>query len=475
MAILRESDIETRACRYGLISFFKNDTIISRSLREYGEWAQAEIEFLLDFIRSGDTVLDVGAFIGTHTIAFAERVSIGGNVYAFEPQPMFFEVLKKNVGQNVLNNVRLFNWALSDEVRQGTIHEADVRDPGNFAGTSLKDSGFDAPKVAGYHEIEVMTLDQLIIEKCDLIKIDTEEMELNVLKGSQRTLQTSRPIVMAECNSIQYGWPVVEFMKEKSYCAYLLNVRAFNSNNFRRSESNFLGDGREAGLVLVPEERHSVLQDQFKRYPFLIPISCLDDLALGLLKKPQYKYEVMAKVKAANVLGVGFWANESEVERFRREIVDLKSAAEGMRDQINSIETTIEAERQIIAEREKDLSNFNELVKQKDAAQARLMEEAKQFQATIGAQQQTIAEREKDLSNLNELVKQKDAAQARLMEEAKQFQATIGAQQQTIAEREKDLSNLNELVKQKDASAGSSDGGSETVSSDYWGTAADNC
>jgi hypothetical protein len=68
MVILEENDIETRPCRYGLISFFKNDTVISRSLRDYGEWAQAEIEFLLALIGSRDTVLDIGAFIGTHTL-----------------------------------------------------------------------------------------------------------------------------------------------------------------------------------------------------------------------------------------------------------------------------------------------------------------------------------------------------------------------------------------------------------------------
>src|SRR5262245_57768187 len=101
MANLKESAIETQPCRYGVLSFFKNDTIISRSLKEYGEWAQAEIEVLLDFMGSGDIVLDIGAFIGTHTLAFAARVSDRGNVYAFEPQPVFFEVLKKNIGQNV--------------------------------------------------------------------------------------------------------------------------------------------------------------------------------------------------------------------------------------------------------------------------------------------------------------------------------------------------------------------------------------
>src|SRR5919109_4354498 len=140
MEILSEEDVETRACRYGLMSFFKNDTIVSRSLREYGEWAQAEIEFLLALVGSRDTVLDIGAFIGTHTLAFARRLNGGGEVYAFEPQRVFFEVLKKNVIQNGLANVKLFNVAVSEEVSRAEISGLDVRSAGNFAGASICDA-----------------------------------------------------------------------------------------------------------------------------------------------------------------------------------------------------------------------------------------------------------------------------------------------------------------------------------------------
>ena len=55
------------------------------------------------------------------------------------------------------------------------------------------------------------------------------------------------------------------------------------------------------------------------------------------------------------------------------------------------------------------------------------MEEAKQFQATIGAQQQTIAEREKDLSDLNELIEQKEAAHTSLAVELATENAILNA------------------------------------------------
>src|SRR5262249_20863430 len=149
-----------------------------------------------------------------------------------------------------------------------------IQNPQNFAGTSLRESSSVPSDAARYHKIDVTTVDQLGIERCNLIKIDVEEMEINVLRGAQQTIGTTRPIVFVECNSLQHGWPVVEFMKQREYCAYLLNVPAFNPKNFRQNLSNFLGDGREAGLLFIPEERHSVLQDrlnQLQRRAYLIP------------------------------------------------------------------------------------------------------------------------------------------------------------------------------------------------------------
>jgi hypothetical protein len=44
------------------------------------------VEVLQSFLRPGDVVLDVGAHLGSHTIAFAHMVGPGGAVHAFEPQ-----------------------------------------------------------------------------------------------------------------------------------------------------------------------------------------------------------------------------------------------------------------------------------------------------------------------------------------------------------------------------------------------------
>src|SRR3989344_9219581 len=58
-------------------------------------------------IKKGDTVLDIGANIGYHTLHFARLVGETGKVYAFEPHPSNFALLKKNIEANGYKNVVL--------------------------------------------------------------------------------------------------------------------------------------------------------------------------------------------------------------------------------------------------------------------------------------------------------------------------------------------------------------------------------
>ena len=58
MPRLNQDVLETQPCRYGVMTYFKADNTISRSLREYGEWAQAEIDFPPCLAGSKGTIFD---------------------------------------------------------------------------------------------------------------------------------------------------------------------------------------------------------------------------------------------------------------------------------------------------------------------------------------------------------------------------------------------------------------------------------
>lgn len=314
--------IETAACRYGTMSFFKNDTTIGRSLREYGEWAQLEVDALCSLIEPGTSVVDAGAFIGTHSLAFARLVGSSGFVYAFEPQPAFFELLRRNVTKNGLGDrIRVIPCGLSSHESQILTQSVDSEHAANYGGIALQSTEHYA-RVPNYssrqHLIALKTLDGMQIDRLSLLKIDTEGMEIDVLTGAEKTIEATRPIIAAECNSLSYAWPVVEFGYGRGYKSFLLNLSSYNPDNFRGSSVNFFGECREASLIMIPDGRYSdLMQRAVNVVHQLIPIDSIDDLALGLLKKPQYKDEILAKTKAAQILGVAFWDNE--VERDRRQ------------------------------------------------------------------------------------------------------------------------------------------------------------
>src|SRR5882724_1205654 len=81
-----EAAVEVLHCRRGTMLAFRSDQVIGRSLRLYGEWSEHELSYLRPYVPVGTTVIDVGAHIGTHALAFAQWV-VSGSVIAVEPQP----------------------------------------------------------------------------------------------------------------------------------------------------------------------------------------------------------------------------------------------------------------------------------------------------------------------------------------------------------------------------------------------------
>lgn len=151
------------------------------------------------WLKSGDTVMDIGAHTGRHLRAFLDCVGETGQVFAFEPLPLAFEVLKRRYSGTVavLNNVALGKTAGRAEFTfaQGTPEES-----------GLKQRIFNHPDKAHPEviEVQVETLDAYCQHLNDLsfVKIDVEGGEIGCLQGAEQTLARLRPLV-----SVEYGFP----------------------------------------------------------------------------------------------------------------------------------------------------------------------------------------------------------------------------------------------------------------------------
>ena len=157
-----------------------------------GQWAiqsgrldhdQNMLPLLLPHIPIGGVVIDVGAYIGDHTVFYAEHVGRHGSVVAIEPNPEAFECLAHNVKDMV--QVYALNIGASD-----TSHSVGLANDRNAGATHATQEG----------NIPCIAIDSLNIHKVDFIKFDCEGMEVKAIKGAQQTIERSYPAMLIEIN-----------------------------------------------------------------------------------------------------------------------------------------------------------------------------------------------------------------------------------------------------------------------------------
>ena len=175
---------------------------------------------LMDSVRPGDVVADVGAFVGIYSVALAQRAGLAGRVIAIEPDPENFEGLQHHVA---LNGV---------EERIRCIRSAAGRDPGVVrfrAGRSVESSvtGEEMNSI----EVQMTTLDEVAGgSPIDLVKVDVEGYELDVVEGAEKLMsdREKRPrAFFVELH--QFAWA-----DPSAYAARL--TAAFDSHGYRLSD-----------------------------------------------------------------------------------------------------------------------------------------------------------------------------------------------------------------------------------------------
>src|SRR5262245_13196238 len=174
------SGVTSALCRHGWMAFPTHDSVIGRALAKYGEWAEHEIRFLSTLVGAAGTVLDVGAYVGTHTLALAH---VAARVYAFEPQPGIFALLRANVERNGLANVQLVHAAVSRSRGDISVPPIAWSTGDNFGAFSLAREASSASRRTG-ESVRVVAIDDLDLTACDLIKVDVEGLEPEVLEGA---------------------------------------------------------------------------------------------------------------------------------------------------------------------------------------------------------------------------------------------------------------------------------------------------
>lgn len=316
---MSEQPTEKIQSRYGDFFILTGEDLISDSLRRYGEWAQRELALLHAFISPGQTVVDAGAYIGTHSRSFSEQVGVDGTVYAFEPNPRSFAILQRNVAAAPLANIRPLNLGLGARAEYLAIQlDEDLHNCASASMTKTHD--------ANTGKVQVQALDDIDIPAVHLLKVDVEGMELQLLSGAERTISRDHPVIFLEVNSLEGSQGFLQWAAEHGYRAYGINVEAFNPDNHAKAAANVFGSAREVGLLLI----HAEATDHFAATLTKLKLPLIDSqdaLSLLLLHKPQYLRETLAYTDVCKQLGLSFESDEKQQLRELQALVEAKSLA----------------------------------------------------------------------------------------------------------------------------------------------------
>jgi len=164
--------------------FLKKHTPGFLRLLFFGVYEPFETNIFKKQIKKGNIVLDIGANIGYYTLIAAKLVGKDGKVFAFEPDPNNFLLLKKNVKLNNYQNVTLVNKAISDKSKNIKLYLS----KNNFGDHRIYKSSENRESI----NIKCIRLDDYfkkINQRVDIIKMDIQGAEWAAIKGMQSLLR----------------------------------------------------------------------------------------------------------------------------------------------------------------------------------------------------------------------------------------------------------------------------------------------
>ena len=186
---------------------------------------EKEIEFLPRFLHKGDIVIDIGANRGEYSFYLSKAVGENGTVLAFEPGKRAFTILGKIKDHYKLDNLSLFNMALTDNKGDQTLIVPYFNRQSQLQSAS--------PIKGRKEQVETNTLDDLLNDRSlshvDFIKCDTEGSEYLVFSGGLSSIAKFKPVIqveIADIHSVRFGHSAADFvdlLKGLDYSPYYYN------------------------------------------------------------------------------------------------------------------------------------------------------------------------------------------------------------------------------------------------------------
>jgi FkbM family methyltransferase len=178
------------------------DAYVGEQLVRDGHWMPQEARLLTGLLQPGSVAVDAGANIGGFAMPLSERVGATGEVHAFEPFRLLYQLLTANCALNGLRSCITHHKALGSAPARKLLRMPGLNAIGNPSKMYVADSVASEMHITYdmHHQetVEVIRLDDLALPRLDLLKIDVESMEYELLLGAAETIRRCRPVMYVE-------------------------------------------------------------------------------------------------------------------------------------------------------------------------------------------------------------------------------------------------------------------------------------
>ncbi|MEM3504810.1 MAG: FkbM family methyltransferase [Archaeoglobaceae archaeon] len=181
----------------GEILKWKGESFRIPRIVKYPELPFHEFIFLLSgqysipecHVSQGDIVFDVGAHFGFFSYYALQKGA--KKIYAFEPNPYVFEILKEHA--NIWDKEKIEPFCLALSSFEGEAILMIPKGKELYGWATINETRTETEK----RKIKTTTIDKFVeennIEKVDFIKIDTEGYEREIIKGAKETIRKFKP------------------------------------------------------------------------------------------------------------------------------------------------------------------------------------------------------------------------------------------------------------------------------------------
>jgi len=197
-----------RVRRAGIVWGLSLDEGIDLSIYIFGAFEHSTVKALKTLVKEGDTVFDIGANIGSHTLNLAKTVHPHGHVVAFEPTDFAFQKLKNNLALNpsleaIVTAEQIYLTAnRNDQVQDYLYSSWPLHSESNLHqkhfGKLMSAQNATAERLDDYIQRKGIT-------QLRAIKLDVDGHELQVLQGAIQCLERFRPILVMELAPYLYN------------------------------------------------------------------------------------------------------------------------------------------------------------------------------------------------------------------------------------------------------------------------------